>query len=67
MPPEFTALLSDLLRYARYAIKTANSVSNETYSHSKNSPDYGSGQGSTASATDWGKLVSLALDLHAKH
>ena len=27
---------------------------------------YGSGQGSTVSATGWGKLVSIALDLHDK-
>ena len=51
MSPEFTALLGDLLRYVKYAIKTANSVSKETYSHSKESSVYVSGQGSTASAT----------------
>ena len=27
MPPEFTALLGNLLRYAKYAIKTVNGVS----------------------------------------
>ena len=66
MPPEFTGLLGDLLRYAKYAIKTANGVSEDTYSHSSESPVFGSGQGSTVSATGWGKLVSIALDMHDK-
>ena len=35
--------------------------------HSTNSPVYGLGQGSTVSATGWGKLVSMVLDLHNKH
>ena len=48
------------------AIKTANSVSKETYSHSTESPVFGSGQGSTVSATGWGKLVSIALDMNDK-
>ena len=64
MPPEFTGLLGDLLQYAKYAIKTANGVSGDTYSHSKDSPVFGSGQGSTVSTTGWGKLVSIALDMH---
>ena len=67
MPPEFTALLGDLLQYAKYAIKTANGISKETYSHSKNTLVYGSRQDITVSAIGWGKLVSIALDLHNKH
>ena len=66
MPVKFTAVLGDLLRYAKYAFKTANGISKDTYSHSPEFPIYGSGQGSTASATGWGKLVSIALDLHNK-
>ena len=66
MPAEFTGLLGYLLRYAKYAIKTANGVSKETYSHSTESPVFGLGQGSTVSATGWGKLVSIALDMHNK-
>ena len=66
MPPEFTSMLGDLLRYAKYAIKTANGVSDDTYSHSSDLPVFGSGQGSTVSATGWGKLVSIALDMHDK-
>ena len=66
MPAEFTGLLGDLLRYANYAITPADGVSKETYSHSTESPVFGSGQGSTVSATGWGKLVSIALDMHDK-
>ena len=66
MPAKFTALLGDLLCYAKYAIKTANGISKDTYSHSSDSPVYSTRQGSTASTTGWGKLVSLALDLHDK-
>ena len=51
MPAHFTTLLGDLLRYAKYAIKTANGMSKEIYSHSTDSPVFGSGQGSTVSAT----------------
>ena len=52
MPAKFTTLLGDLLRYAKYAIKTANRVSKETYSHSTESPVFGSGQGSIVSAIE---------------
>ena len=52
------------LKYAKYAITTAKGVSKETYSHSTDSPVFGTEQGSTASATGWGKIVSIALDMH---
>ena len=55
MPGKFTALLSDLLRYAKYAIKAANRVSKEIYSHSRESLVFGLGQGSTVSAIGWGE------------
>ena len=51
MPAEFTGLLGDLLWYVKYAIKTANGVSNDTHSHSTESPVFGSRQGSKVSAT----------------
>lgn len=61
---EFIALLGDLFRYTKYAIKTANGISDDTYSHSINSLVYWSGQGSTPSATGWEILVSKALYIH---
>ena len=64
IPAEFTGLLGDLLRYNNYAIKTANDVSDDTYSHSSESPVFGSGQSSIVSATGWGKLVLIALNMH---
>ena len=66
MPAKYTALLGDSLQYVKYTIKTANGVSKETYSHSPESPVFGSGQGSTVSATGWGELVSIVLDMHDK-
>ena len=66
IPAEFTGLIGDLLRYAKYAIKTANGVSKETCSHSTESPVFKSRQDSTVSATGWGKLVSIVLDMHNK-
>ena len=66
MPAKFTALLGDLLWYAKYAIKTENGVFKETYSHSKGSLVFGSGQRSTVSAIEWRKLVSIAMYMHDK-
>ena len=66
MPVKCTALIRNLLQYAKYAIKTANGASKETYSHSTQLPVFGSGQGSTVSATGWGKLVSKILGMYDK-
>ena len=63
---KFTALLGNLLRYVKYAIKTAYGVSKEIYSHSTGSPEFRSGQGNTVSATRWLKLVSITLDKQDK-
>jgi hypothetical protein len=50
MPKKLTTILGELLRVARYAIKTAIGISKKTYHHSDESPAFGSGQGSAASA-----------------
>jgi hypothetical protein len=67
MPKKLTKILGELLRVARYAIKTGIGISKETYQHSDESPAFGSGQGSAASAQGWGKLVSLLSDIHDKY
>jgi hypothetical protein len=64
MPKKLAKILGDLLKVARYAIKTGIGISEETYSHSDESPAFGSGQGSGASAQGWGKLVSVLFDIH---
>lgn len=66
MPPEFTALIGDLHCYTKHAIKTADGVSIDTYSHLNDSPVYRLGQESIVSVTGWEKLVSRAFDLHNK-
>jgi hypothetical protein len=67
MPKKLTRILGELLRVARYAIKTGIGISKETYQHSDESPAFGSGQGSAASAQGWTKLVSTLFDIHDKY
>ena len=55
MPKKFTSLLGILLEGAQYAIKITRRISEDKYRHTFHSPVFGSGQGSTASATGWGK------------
>ena len=66
MPKKLTTILGKLLEAAKYAIKTGIGISKETYQHSKESPAFGSGQGSGASAQGWGKIASNAFDAHDK-
>ncbi|OEU23095.1 hypothetical protein FRACYDRAFT_233261 [Fragilariopsis cylindrus CCMP1102] len=67
MPKKLTKILGELLRVAKYAIKTGIGISKETYQHSDESPAFGSGQGSAASAQGWTKLVSMLFDIHDKY
>ncbi|OEU11118.1 hypothetical protein FRACYDRAFT_246229 [Fragilariopsis cylindrus CCMP1102] len=67
MPKKLTTILGELLKVARYAIKTGIGISKETYQHSDESPAFGSGQGSGASAQGWTKLVSKLFDLHDQY
>jgi hypothetical protein len=66
MPKKLTKILGELLRVARYAIKTGIGISKETYHHSEESPAFGSGQGSAASAQGWGKIVSISTIRHTR-
>ena len=66
MPKNLTTILGKLLEAAKYAIKTGIGISKQTYQHSRESPAYGSGQGSRASAQGWGKIASKAFDAHDK-
>ena len=66
MPKKLTTILGKLLEAAKYAIKTGIGISKDTYQHSKESPAFGSGQGSGASAQGWGKIASNAFDAHDK-
>jgi hypothetical protein len=53
--------------WARYAIKTGIGIFKETYNHSDESPAFGSGQGSAASAQRWGKIVPVLFNIHDKY
>jgi hypothetical protein len=67
MPNKLTKILGELLREARYAIKTGIGIPKETYHLSDESPTFGSGQGSAVSAQRWGEIVSVLFDIHDKH
>jgi hypothetical protein len=67
MPKKVAKILGELLRVARYAIKMGIGISKETYQHSDESPAFGSGQGSAASAQGWTKLVLTLFDIHDKY
>jgi hypothetical protein len=67
MPKKLTTILGELLRVARYAIRTGIGISKETYHHSDESPAFGSGQGSAAPAQGWGKIISVLFDIHDKY
>ena len=64
MSKKFTSLLGILLEGVQYVIKTTRGISEDKYRHTFHFPVFGSGQGSTASATGWGKSVSRALKIH---
>jgi hypothetical protein len=51
-------------KLARYAMETGIGISKETYHHTDESPAFGSGQVSRASAQGWGKLVSVLFDIN---
>jgi hypothetical protein len=67
MPKKLATILGNLLQVAKYAIKTGIGISQETYSHTDESPAFGSGQGSAASAQGWGKTVSVIFNIHDKY
>ena len=57
-------LHGELLRLARFRTRTNNGVSETSYSHSAQSPVYGTGQGSTASPHVWLHECSQLFDIH---
>ena len=66
MPQDLASIMGDFLQYARYYVKTGIGVSTTSYSHSRDSPVFGTGQGSTASMYIWGTLVSRLVDIHER-
>ena len=66
MPQELASIMGDFLQFARYYVKTGIGVSTTSYSHSNDSPVFGTGQGSTASMYIWGTLVSRLVDIHER-
>jgi hypothetical protein len=66
VPSEVTTIQGDMLKHARYFIKTGLSVSNKSYSHSDEARIDGTGQGSGGSPTVWGFNSSVYFHLQSK-
>ena len=67
LPIHMATIIGDFLKGAIYSIKTAVGISDQTYSHSKESSVFGTGQGSVQSMYAWGMIVSRLIDLMDKY
>jgi hypothetical protein len=52
------------LLHARYHLKTKHGITDKYYSHSKNSPVYGNGQGAGDSPAQWNQESVLLFDVY---
>ena len=62
MPAEACQMQKDMLEGASFKIRTSLGESSETFHHSKESPVFGTGQGSGASPPVWVLISSVLLD-----
>jgi exonuclease III len=64
MPEEIAKLHGTTLEQMRYYVSTALGISKDSYSHSDESPVYGTGQGSCSSPSIWLQICSILFDCH---
>ena len=64
VPKLVTKTTADTLRMATYKVRTELGIAEHGYSHSTDSPIYGTGQGSTFSGQTWGFLSSTLFDCY---
>jgi hypothetical protein len=57
----------EMLKHARYKVKTQLGVSKRWYSHSDESPIFGTGQGSKSSPPIWANNCSIYFDVFNSH
>jgi hypothetical protein len=55
------------LETAKYYLKTKQGISANYYSHTKETPVYGNGQGAGDSPSQWSQESALLLDLYKQH
>ena len=63
LPKEAAIIRAKFLQLAQYHIKTRKGMSSDFYSHSKDKPVHGTGQGSKPGPTDWRGQSTAGLDL----
>jgi hypothetical protein len=66
IPSEVATIQGDMLKHARYFIKTGLGVSNKSYSHSDETQINGTGEGSGGSPTVWAFNGSVYFHLQSK-
>jgi hypothetical protein len=64
MPEEIAKLHGTTLKKMWYYVSTALGISDASYSHTKESPVYGTGQGSCSSPSIWLQICSFLFDCH---
>ena len=64
VPATVTKATAETLRLARYKVRTELGIAKEGYSHSTESPVYGTGQGSTFSGQTWTFQSSTLIDCY---
>jgi hypothetical protein len=64
MPEVIAKLHGATLAQMKYYVSTALGISEASYSHSTDSPVYGTGQGSCASPSIWLQICSVLFDCH---
>jgi hypothetical protein len=64
MLEEFSKSHGPLLEQMRYYVLTALGILDKSYTHSADSPVYGTGEGSCASPSIWLQICSVLFDCH---
>jgi hypothetical protein len=64
MPKEIAKLHGVTLEKMKYHVSTALGISDASYSHSTETPVYGTGQGSCSSPSIWLQICSILFDCH---
>lgn len=67
LPTNLAKIHAKVLTTAKYHIKTALGVSEDSYQHTEDSPVYGTGQGATHLPIIWATTSSILYNLHRTH